>query len=81
MKPMESKELEMYVDTDFAGNWAKSDSGNRDNARSRHGYFITYKNCPIMWKLQLKGEIALSSTESEYIWISYGLRDVIVERL
>ena len=77
MKPMESKELEMYVDADFAGNWKQCESSNRDNARSRHGYIISYKNCPILWKSQLQGEIALSSTESEYVGISYGLRDVI----
>ena len=74
---MESNKLEMYIDADFAGNWIQSDSSNRDNARSRHGYFVSYKNCPIIWKSQLQGEIALLSTESEYIGISYGLRDVI----
>ena len=77
MKPKLSKELEMYVDADFAGNWKQKESDNRDNARSRHGYIISFKNCPILWKSQLQGEIALSSTESEYIGISYGLRDAI----
>ena len=77
LKPIANKELEMYVDADFAGNWKRDDANNRDNARSRHGYFVMYKNCPILWKSQLQGEIALSSTESEYIGISYGLRDVI----
>ena len=48
-----------------------------DTARSRHGYAITYLNCPIIWKSQMQTEIALSSTESEYIGISQGLREVI----
>ena len=30
-----------------------------------------------MWKSQLQGEITLSSTESEYIGLSYALRDAI----
>ena len=77
LHPVKGNELDLYVDADFAGNWKREESNNRDNARSRHGYFIMYKNCPIMWKSQLQGEIALSSTESEYIGISYGLRDVI----
>ena len=77
MRPVPDKELELFVDADFAGNWKKQESNNRENARSRHGYFIMYKDCPIMWKSQLQGEIALSSTESEYIGISHGLRDVI----
>ena len=77
MRPIPDKDLELFVDADFAGNWKRNESNNRENARSRHGYFIMYKDCPIMWKSQLQGEIALSSTESEYIGISHGLRDVI----
>ena len=49
----------------------------RDSARSRHGYVITYHGYPLLWKSQMQSEIALSSTESEYIGISHGLRDVI----
>ena len=33
--------------------------------------------CPVIWKSQLQTEIALSSTESEYIGLSYALREVI----
>ena len=32
---------------------------------------------PILWKSQLQTEIALSKTESEYIGLSYALRDTI----
>ena len=67
----------MYVDADFSGNWKKEESHKRDSARSRHGYVIIYNSCPILWKSQLQSEIALSSTESEYIGISHGLRDAI----
>ena len=67
----------MFVDADFAGNWNPKEANDRDTARSRHGYIIMYKGCPILWKSQLQGEIALSSTESEYIGLSYALREVI----
>ena len=50
---------------------------DRDTARSRHGYIITYDNCPILWKSQLQTEVSMSSTESEHIGISYALREVI----
>ena len=50
---------------------------NQDTARSRHGYIIKYNNCPLVWKSQLQGEIALSSTESEYCGLLYALREVI----
>jgi len=66
------------VDADFSGNWdPKSPEKDRDTARSRHGYIIMYEGAPILWKSQLQTEIALSSTESEYIGISYALREVI----
>ena len=44
MRPVPDKELELFVDADFAGNWKRNESNNRENARSRHGYFIMYKD-------------------------------------
>ena len=77
-KPDRTCGLEIYVDADFAGNWNKEEAFNdRDMARSRHGYFIMYAGCPIVWKSQLQTEIALSSTESEYMGLSYALREAI----
>ena len=78
MRPIKNKGLEVYVDADFSGNWdPKEPQNDRDTARSRHGYIIMYEGCPMIWKSQLQSEIALSSTESEYIGISYALREVI----
>ena len=71
--------LEVFVDTSFTGNWDKQDAqtGDRDTARSRHGYIILYYGCPLIWKSQLQTEIAISSTESEYTGLSYALRETI----
>ena len=71
--------LEVFVDASFAGNWDKQDAltGDRDTARSRHGYILLYYGCPLIWKSQLQTEIALSSTESEYTGLSYALREAI----
>ena len=44
---------------------------------SRSGYVIKYKNCPIIAYSKLHSEIALSTTESEYISLSQSLRDAI----
>ena len=41
------------------------------------GYMITYAGCPVLWASKLQTEIALSSTESEYITLSQALREVI----
>ena len=78
IKPKRGKGLDVYVDDDFSGNWdPKSPQKDRDTARSRHGYIVSYEGTPLLWKSQLQGEIALSSTESEYIGISYALGEVI----
>jgi hypothetical protein len=76
-RPRRDLGLEVYVDADFAGNWDAEDTANRDTARSRHGYFIMYGGCPVVWKSQLQGEICLSTTESEYTGLSYALRQAI----
>jgi hypothetical protein len=77
IKPRKDRELEVYVDADFAGNWDQEETDDRDTAMSRHGYLIYYAGCPILWKSQLHTECALSSTESEYTGLSYALRDAI----
>ena len=64
-KPDPGEGLEACVDADFAGNWDPKETGDRSTARSRHGHAIMYEGCPIVWKSQLQGEIALSSTHFE----------------
>ena len=77
LDPKRDRDLEVYVDADFAGSWDPKESHVRDTARSRHGYVIFYGGCPLIWKSQLQTEIALSSTKSEYTGLSYALRDAI----
>jgi Reverse transcriptase (RNA-dependent DNA polymerase)/GAG-pre-integrase domain len=67
-----------YCDADFCGLW---DPGTAEmdpsTARSRSGYVVKYANCPVIWASKLQTEIALSSTESEYVSLSQSLREVI----
>jgi hypothetical protein len=73
-----SSGLECYSDADFAGNWNTTDAEHDDStARSRTGYVIRYAGCPLIWGSRLQTEIALSSTESEFISLSQSLRDVV----
>ena len=44
---------------------------------SRTGFVICYAGCPIFWLSELQSEVALSTTEAEYIALSQSLRDVI----
>jgi hypothetical protein len=77
-QPDTTKGLEVFVNADFAGNWNQEFAeGNCNIAQSRHGYAILYARCPVVWASQLQSEIALSTTEAEYIGISYALRTAI----
>jgi hypothetical protein len=77
-KPDLNKGFEVYVDASYAGNWDKEDAEwDADTARSRTGYVIMYAGCALAWASKLQGEIALSSTESEYLAISTVMREVL----
>jgi Reverse transcriptase (RNA-dependent DNA polymerase) len=73
-----SSGLECYTDADFAGNWNTTEAEHYNStARSRTGYVIRYAGCPLIWGSRLQTEIALNSTESDYISLSQSLRDVV----
>ena len=72
-----TKNIEVYVDAAFAGDWNQSWSQEPSSVFSRTGYFITYAGCPITWLSKPQTEISLSSTESEYIALSHSMREAI----
>ena len=77
-KPDPTKGFECYCDADFAGNWNKPFAANDPStAKSRSGWVVFYANCPIIWASKLQTQVALSTTEAEYIAMSMALRDVI----
>jgi hypothetical protein len=76
-KPNPNKGLECFVDADFAGGWNKADAIDAGAVMSRTGYVLTYAGCPLTWCSKLQSEIALSTTEAEYIALSQALREVI----
>jgi Reverse transcriptase (RNA-dependent DNA polymerase) len=70
--------LNLYADSDWSGSWDRSIAAtDASTARSRHGYVLQFCGVPIFWASQLQTEIALSSTEAEYIGLSRGLRETI----
>lgn len=69
--------LDMLVDANFAGRWHKEVSHLRDSVLSRTGYVVTFCGCPISWSSKLQSEIALSTTESEYIALSSATRELL----
>jgi hypothetical protein len=70
--------FDCFCDADFCGLWDKEIAeSDPTTARSRSGYIIMYANCPVIWASKLQTEIALSSTESEYVSLSQSLREVM----
>ena len=73
----ELSEFECYVDADFAGNYTTENNEDPNSVKSRTGCVIKYAGCPITWFSRLQSEIALSTTEAEYIALSTAAREVL----
>ena len=77
LRPDHTKGVDCYVDASFATEFDKKRSYDASTVLSRTGYVILYKGCPVTWVSKMQTEIALSTTESEYIALSQAMRDVI----
>ena len=70
--------MEVHPDSNFAGAWESAGAGEDvDTARSRHGFIVSYCGVPLFWKSQMQTEIALSSTEAEFIALATATRATI----
>jgi hypothetical protein len=77
MRP-EGHSFNVYVDADFGGLWDRETAAdNPITSKSRTGYVVMYAGCPIIWGSTLQSEIALSTTEAEYLALSTALRQTI----
>jgi hypothetical protein len=75
-----NRNLDCYVDADFAGLWTEASSSEATSVKSRTGYVILFANCPVLWVSKLQTEVALSTTEAEYIALSQAMRNIIPMR-
>ena len=70
--------FDCWVDASHASEWSSKGAENDPNtARSRMGYAICYAGCPMLWASKMQTEIALSSTEAEYIALSQSMRETL----
>jgi hypothetical protein len=70
--------FDCWVDASHASEWSSETAIDDPNtARSRMGYTICYAGCPMLWASKMQTEIALSSTEAEYIALSQSMREVL----
>ncbi len=77
-KPDTAKGFECYANANFVGYWLKYTADvDPATAKSRSGRYMFYAGVPIIWASKLQTQIALSTTEAEYIALSCALRDVI----
>ena len=72
-----SNKLKYYADADFTIAWCREDSYQVGLIFSRTGYIITFANFPIVWVSKIQTEIALLTTEAEYIGLSQSMRYLI----
>ena len=59
-----TKAIDIYVDADFAG--------CHDTRRSTSGYLVLFNNCCVSWLLKKQASVAKSTTEAEFVAMSYG---------
>ena len=60
-------DITAYVDAYFCGGYEGINSNDPNGCRSRTGYILFYAVCPVLWSSKLQTEIALRTTEAEYI--------------
>ena len=77
MKPDPENEIEFYVDDNFTGRWNQDEGMDPRSVLSRTVYTITYANFPIIWAIHMQTEIAIITTEAEYIELYSAMRDVL----
>ena len=55
----------------IAGNWnINTAEHDASTEKSRLGYIVLYAGCPIIWSSKLQTQVALSTTEAEYVSLS-----------
>ena len=78
LRPNPKQSFLVWAEADFVGNWNEITAmSDVPTAKSQSGYLIIYSGCPISWASKMQTEIALSTTESEYISLSTALRETI----
>ena len=77
LQPDAALSIDCYVDADFCGLWGTESSNEITSAKSRTGFVITFASCPLLWVSKLQTEVALSTTEAEFIALSQAMRELI----
>ncbi len=77
-KPDQDKGFACYCDADFSGNRNKHLAPyDPSTAKSRGGWIVFYAVFPVIEASKLQTQVALSTTEAEYIAMSQSLQDLL----
>jgi len=76
-RPTSELTLDCYADADFAGLYNVENHTDPVCVKSRTGYVLLLGGCPLFWSSKLQTEIALSTTEAEYIALSQAMRALL----
>ena len=77
LRPSKLLEIDLYVDSDFAGLWSVEDKTSPESVKSRTGFVLMLSGVPVLWFSKLQSEISLSTFEAEYIALSTAMRDLL----
>ena len=77
LRPSQELSIDLMVDADFAGMYSTEDTQTPLSVKSRTGFVINFAGCPLLYVSKIQSEIALSTTESETIALSQGIRALI----
>ena len=72
-----SNGIKFYANADFSRAWCRENTDQVGSVLLRARYNIKFANCPIVWVNKIQKDIALSTTEAEYISLSQIMRDLI----
>jgi len=76
-RPTNELTLDCYADVDFAGLYNVENHTDPVCVKSRTGFVLLLGGCPLYWSSKLQTEIALSTTEAEYIALSQAMRALL----
>ena len=72
--PSDTASFDYWVDASHVAEWNTSTAvDDSTTAKSRMGYVVSYAKCLLLCSSKLQTEIALSSTEAEYIALSQAM--------
>ena len=71
------KDIKCYVDAEFPEDGIKQILKIQEISWRVREYVIACTWCPVLWCIKLQTEIALITTEEEYIELSKEMRDVV----